>query len=101
MCHGAGRLSPPLTRHLPAHCLCPLQSKLQERTGKTFDPLAPGLPRGKDQTVDLRMGVVALFEKVSALRAKAESENRLIYFKSIPRDVTDLPELPARKEDLK
>lgn len=49
------------------------------------------------QDAILRGAVAVLTEKIQAVRQKAESDNRMIYFKAIPRDMTDLPELPPRK----
>jgi hypothetical protein len=62
-----------------------------------FDPTLPGLPRLANQENTLRGAVVAQAERIHSVRQKAESENRMIYFKSIPRDMSDLPELPPRQ----
>lgn len=72
------------------------QTKLNEKTNKerTFNPATPGLPRLANQDGTLRAACVSLTEKIQALRHKAETDNRMIYFKAIPRDMSDLPELP-------
>jgi hypothetical protein len=58
--------------------------------------MLPGLPRLAQQDSTLRSAVVALSEKIQGVRHKAETDNRMIYFHSIPRDMADLPELPPR-----
>lgn len=58
--------------------------------------MLPGLPRLAQQDSTLRAAVVALSEKIQAVRHKAETDNRMIYFHTIPRDMADLPELPPR-----
>lgn len=62
---------------------------------KVYDPFTPQeFPKSSAQSPALRSALEELNESVASLRKTAEEENKLVYFKSIPRDTADLPELP-------
>jgi hypothetical protein len=43
----------------------------------------------------LRSAIKELNESVALMRHTAENENKLVYFKTVPKNTADLPELPA------
>lgn len=63
---------------------------------KAYDPFKPAeFPKTSQQSSSLQSALSELAEYIAQLRKTAEEENRLVYFKTIPRDTADLPELPA------
>mmetsp|Transcript_25306 Transcript_25306/g.42700 ORF Transcript_25306/g.42700 Transcript_25306/m.42700 type:complete len:504 (-) Transcript_25306:849-2360(-) len=61
-----------------------------------YDPFKPAeFPKASTQSQDLRSALSELGESVASLRRVAEEENKMVYFKSVPSDTSQLPELPA------
>jgi hypothetical protein len=74
-----------------------VQARLNSTSdAKHYDPFKPcEFPKISLQGSELRSAIDELKETTATLRNTAEDENKLVYFKSIPRDTADLPELPA------
>lgn len=63
---------------------------------KHYDPFkAAQFPNISSQSSALRSALAEVGDSVARMRAVAEEENKLVYFKSVPRDTSELPELPA------
>jgi hypothetical protein len=61
-----------------------------------YDPFKTAeFPKASMQSPGLRAAVADIAEVVAALRTKADLENRMVYFKKVPADTSELPELPA------
>ena len=63
---------------------------------KHFDPFKPAqFPKISHQSPGLRSALAEVGDFIARMRAVAEEENKLVYFKAVPHDTSQLPELPA------
>lgn len=72
------------------------QARLCEQRGaKEYTPELPGLPKVVlQQNAPLRQAVRDLCIAMADNCQRAEKENQMIYFETIPRDETEMPDLP-------
>lgn len=68
-------------------------------SAKVYDPFKPNeFPKATLQSPDLCAALAEIGDSIRHLRRTAEEENKLVYFKSVPKNTTELPELPSPTE---